>query len=77
MADISGNTLVMAIQVVDQKVTALKQQIDKLDEDDDALIDLEDLLLSYMTAAHELRVGYESALKVQGDLPAYSDLVKS
>ena len=74
MPEVNGRTLVMAVQAVDAQVRTLSRQIDAASEDDD-VTDLEDLLLSYMNAAAELRTAYEEALKMSSNLPAYAKLV--
>ena len=63
----------MAVQAVDAQVQALLKQIDAASEND--ATDLEDLPLSYMKAADELRTAYEAALKLSSNLPAYARLV--
>ena len=74
MPEVNGRTLVMAVQAVDAQVRTLSRQIDAASEDDD-VTDLEDLLLSYMNTAAELRTAYEAALKLTSNLPPYAKLV--
>ena len=73
MPEVNGRTLVMAVQAVDAQVQALSKQIVAAGEDD--ATDLEDLLLTYMKAADELRTAYEAALKLSSNLPPYARLV--
>jgi hypothetical protein len=76
MAQINDHSLVVIIQILDQKVRSIKAQVDQMDENDDDLADLEDELLSYSEVANELRVSYEEALEDSGNLPRYSELVR-
>jgi len=75
MPEVTGRTLMMAIQAVDAKMQAIETAIDAADEDDQA--DLEDLLLSYEKAADELRAAYLAALRLSSNLPSYDVLVKT
>jgi hypothetical protein len=76
MPEISANGLVMAIQAVDAKIWMLREQIDKADEGDRGLCDLEDLMLAYCTTAEEMRQAYEKALMLSCNLPPYEKLVR-
>jgi hypothetical protein len=73
MPSIDGNTLMMAIQAVDAKITFLCDQIDTIGEDGDAT-DYEDELLAYTKAAAALKLSYEEALKSSSNLPIYENL---
>ena len=76
MAEVSGNTLVMAIQAVDQQLHALGAQIDAMDPHDRAMADLEDMQLAYAKAATELRQAYSAAWSDASNLPPYASLVQ-
>jgi hypothetical protein len=76
MAEVNEIALMMAIQAVDEKIWALKAQIDQTDEDDDGIGYVADEMLSYMKAAHNLRTSYENALKPSDSLPPYAKLVR-
>ena len=74
MADVSGNTLLMAVQAVNDAIAALDEQIragagDPLDDTE--------MLMSYTRAAEELRSAYEVARLTSSNLPPYEDLVAS
>lgn len=77
MAQISDNSLMVTIQVLDEKIWSMKAQVDQTDANDDGLADLEDELLSYTVVAQELRASYEEALGESGNLPPYSELVRN
>ncbi len=66
----------MAIQAVDEKIRALTTRLDAADPDTQDVTDLEDALLSWEKAADELKVAYEAAVKMSGNLPAYDKLVR-
>lgn len=74
MPQISGSTLVMAIQAVDAKIHQITEQLET-DASPEAG-DLELLLLSYEKAAQELRAGYEEAQRTISNLPPYQKLVR-
>jgi hypothetical protein len=74
MADIDGQTLLMAVQAVQTQIHSLEAQIDQAGEDDD-VSDQEDLLMGYMRAAATLRVAYEAEELVSSNLPPYDRLV--
>jgi hypothetical protein len=76
MPEISGRTLAVVIQALDEKIGLLQVRIESLDADDSDLPDVEDELLSCTKAADELRGSYAVALKSIGNLPPYSHLVK-
>ena len=76
MADIDGQTLLMAVQAVQAKIHSLEAQIDQAGEDDD-VSDQEDLLMGYMRAADTLRVAYEAEELTSSNLPPYDRLVPS
>lgn len=72
MADVSGNTLLMAIQAVRDATKALEARI--ADGSGDPLDDVE-MLMSYSRAADELRGAYEVARLNTDNLPSYEDLL--
>ena len=76
MPEVRGPTLMMAIQAVDEKIRALTARLDAADLDTQDVTDLEDALLSWEKAADELKVAYEAAVKMSGNLPAYDKLVR-
>jgi hypothetical protein len=76
MADIDGQTLLMAVQAVQAQIHSLEAQIDQAGEDDD-VSDQEDLLMGYMRAAAPLRVAYEAEELASSNLPPYDRLVPS
>jgi hypothetical protein len=42
MAQISDNSLMVTIQVLDEKIWSMKNQVDEADENDNGLADLEE-----------------------------------
>jgi hypothetical protein len=74
MPDISGSTLMMAIQAVDAKISEISKQIEDGHDIDD-VGEVDQLLLGYEKALQELRAGYEEALRTSGNLPPYELLV--
>ncbi len=75
MPEVNGIALLKAVRAVDEKIWALKAQIDEADDDSEAGY-LEDEMLSFMKAADDLRVAYEQALKLSNNLPPYETLVR-
>ena len=76
MPEISGNAFMMAIQAVDDKINQLKTMIDAAAPVEPDLADMEEAMLAYCNTADELRVGYEVALRLSSNLPAYERLVR-
>lgn len=76
MAEVSGQALMVLIQVLDEKIWALKARVDAASPDADDLADTEDELATCTAVADELRDAYESAAKTTGDLPPYGSLVR-
>lgn len=74
MPQISGNALVLLIQLLDEKISALEKRVSETDEAAEELVEYEDELLSCTTVENELRVAYEEVLKSAGNLPSYRDL---
>ncbi len=73
MADVSGNTLLMAVQAVNDAIATLDERI--RDGSGDPLDDTE-MLMSYTRAAEELRSAYEVARLTATNLPPYDELVE-
>ena len=76
MADLSGRALVLLIQLLDDRIWALKAKVDAASPDDSDLADLEDELARCGAVADELRDSYQAALKAAGNLPPYGSLVR-
>lgn len=74
MAQVDGQTLLMAVQAVQTQIRLLSEELDRAGEDDD-LTDQEDLLAGYMRAADALRVAYEAEELVSSNLPPYDLLI--
>ncbi|WP_156924401.1 hypothetical protein [Derxia gummosa] len=74
MPQISGNALVLLIQLLDERISTLEKMISETDEAAEELVEYEDELLSCITVENELMVAYEEALKETGNLPSYRDL---
>ena len=72
MADVSGNTLLMAVQAVNDAIAVLDERI--RDGSGDPLDDTE-MLMSHTQTAEELRSAYEVARLTSSNLPPYADLV--
>lgn len=75
MIEISTYALEAAIQAVDEKIWALKAEMELLDENSDAT-DLEDEMMGYMKAADSLRASYEDAHRQRYSLTPYEQLVR-
>jgi hypothetical protein len=73
MADVSGNTLLMAVQAVNDAIAALDERI--RDGSDDPLDDTQ-MLMSFTRAAEELRACYEVARLTSSNLPPYEALIE-
>ena len=73
MAQLSPQTLVAVIQALDaeRERLALAQE----EAEGPQVADLDEILLSYDTAAEELKQAYLAALDVYDNLPPYEDLV--
>lgn len=72
MADVSGNTLLMAVQAVAESVRAIQGRLDTGEGDP---LDDTEMLMSYLRAADELRNAYEVARLASDNLPPYADVV--
>lgn len=76
MANVDGQTLLMAVQAVQAQISLLEMQIDHASEDDD-ISDLEDLLMGYSKAADALRLAYEAEELSSSNLPPYDMLISA
>ena len=74
MADVSDNTLLMAVQAVHDAIMQLDERI--RDGSGDPQSDTE-MLMSYTRAAEELRSAYEVARLTSTNLPPYDELVEA
>jgi hypothetical protein len=72
MAEVSGRTLMMAVQAVDATISSIKESGDAGELEPD----LEELLVSYSRAEMELKAAYLEARKSSPGLPPYEQLVK-
>lgn len=71
MPEISGRTLVMAVQAIEMEIRRLHAL-----PDESTVADDEELLLKYELAADELEEVYAEAAQSIVNLPPYSQLVK-
>ena len=71
MPDVSGWTLVMAVQAVQTEILRLRSMAEENVVPGDEL-----LLVDYETAAEELEAAYAEALRRQPNLPPYAQLVR-
>lgn len=76
MANVDGQTLLMAVQAVQAQIRLLEMQIDRASEDDD-ISDQEDLLMGYSKAADALRLAYEAEELSSSNLPPYDMLISA
>jgi len=76
MSEISINSLLVLIQLLDQKVWTIKNQVEQADEDDECLADLKEELLVYSKVEQELRSLYEEAYASVSNYPPYSELIQ-
>lgn len=76
MANVDGQTLLMAVQAVQAQIRLLEMQIDHASEDDD-ISDQEDLLMGYSKAADALRLAYEAEELSSSNLPPYDMLISA
>jgi hypothetical protein len=53
MSEISGNSLFVLVQVLDEKITALKLRIEQTSAEDPSIADWEEELLTYSVVAME------------------------
>lgn len=73
--DVTGPTLVMSIQAVDQVLHQLEAELDAVGNVDDQDPDLQELHLSYWKAAQNLQDVYERVQARSSNLPPYEQLV--
>ncbi len=74
MAEVSGATLMVAIQALDTVRRDTAEARHEMDDNDRA--DLDELLLSYDLAARELQRAYDQARSASANLPPYEQLVR-
>jgi hypothetical protein len=74
MPEVSGLTLVVAIQSVHKDMRALQAELDA--DGDEADPELQLLLLSMWKAARELEAAYAHALRMSNNLPSYEQLTR-
>ena len=72
MPEVKGNTLVMAIQAVNEKLHALETARDLAGDDGD---DFFEAIMAYDNAAQDLKEAYEAAQRMASNLPPYESLV--
>lgn len=77
MPQVSGNALVLLIQLLDERIAVLEKSVQETDENAEELVEYEDELLSCTAVERELKAAYEEALKSIGNLPAYQDLIRN
>jgi hypothetical protein len=75
MTELSGNSMMVLVQVLDEKLQSLRAKVDLLDPEDPELTDLEEELMSDSIVAMELRASYEAAAARASNLPPYGELV--
>jgi hypothetical protein len=73
MAEVSGRTLMMALQAVDAAISRFEEY---RDEDGELEAGLEELRFAYSRAEMELKAAYLEARKSTPGLPPYEKLVK-
>jgi hypothetical protein len=74
MAEVSGATLMVAIQALDTVRRDTVEARHEMDDNDRA--DLDELLVSYDLAARELHRAYDLARTTAANLPPYEQLVR-
>lgn len=75
MANVSPQTLVMAVQAVDAEINRIKESVSG--DITELEPDIQELLLSYSQAAMELRALYLDERQSTPSLPPYEQLVIS
>ncbi len=75
MIEISTYALEAAIQAVDEKIWALKTQMDETAGNGDDTSDLEDEIMGFMKAADSLRASHEKALELCYKITPYEKLL--
>jgi phosphate uptake regulator len=74
MAEVSGATLMVAIQALDTVRRDTAEARQEMDDNDRA--DLDELLVSYDMAARELQRAYDHARQTAVNLPPYEQLIR-
>jgi hypothetical protein len=74
MAEVSGATLMVAIQALDTVRRDTAEARHEMDDNDRA--DLDELLVSYDLAARELQRAYDHARATAVNLPPYEQLIR-
>lgn len=74
MAEVSGATLMVAIQALDTVRRDTAEARHEMDDNDRA--DLDELLVSYDLAARELQRAYDQARLSAVNLPPYEQLIR-
>lgn len=74
MPEVDGNTLVMAIQAVDDKLHALEAARDLAGEEH--ADDYVEEIMAFDEAAHKLKRAYDQAQRLANNLPPYDKLVR-
>jgi len=74
MPEVDGNTLVMAIQAVDEKLNALETARELAGEAH--ADDFVEEILAFDEAAQKLKRAYEQAQRLANNLPPYDKLVR-
>jgi hypothetical protein len=75
MNELSNQSLVYLVQLVDEELKRLKAEIDDRDAEDPLLPDVEEDLLDCSQVATELQVLYEQAEKSSSNMPRYAQLI--
>jgi hypothetical protein len=75
MTELSGNSLMVLVQLLDEKIQSLRARVDASDPGDPELADVEEELMGDSIVAMELRASYEAAAADSGNLPPYDELV--
>lgn len=76
MANVDGQTLLMAVQAVQAQIQSLEAQIAPATENQD-ISELGDLLLAYTQAADTLHRAYEAEELLSSNLPPHDMLLPS
>jgi hypothetical protein len=74
MAEVSGATLMVAIQALDSVRRDTAEARHAMDDNDRA--DVDELLVAYDLAARELQRAYDEACRTVANLPPYEQLIR-
>lgn len=77
MNELSNQSLVYLVQLVDEELKRLNSEIDDRDAEDPLLPDVEEDLLACSQVATELRAIYAIAEQSSGNMPRYAQLVEN